>query len=70
MAIYLPVWRVRKAELEVLDSKDFGAAVLGKYTIGMGLEESRFVSDDEDAISMALSALHRLMDSLSQASEA
>ena len=64
MELYLPVWRVSQAELELLDSEEFGPGVIGKYTKGMGLHESRFVSDDEDPVSMALSALHRLMASL------
>ena len=53
---YCPNHCIRASDLEVFHSSK------GQYTIGRGQENITFCSDDEDAVSMAMSVLIRLME--------
>ena len=53
---YCPDLCVRAADIEAFHG------VSGQYTTGRGQENVTFCSDDEDAVSMAMSAFHRLME--------
>ena len=57
MELYTPAFYVSQADMEVF--QNVGA---GKYTAGLGQDEIGFCGADEDAVSMALTALHRLME--------
>ena len=56
MELYHPGYMVEQSELE----RFHGAP--GKYTAGLGQEAITFCGDDEDAISMALTVVRRLME--------
>ena len=53
---YCPRLCVRAADIEQFHGQ------IGRYTNGRGQENVTFCSDDEDAVSMAMSALRRLVD--------
>ena len=53
---YCPNLCVRARDIEVLQGRH------SQYTVGRGQENVTFCSDDEDAVSMAMSVFHRLMD--------
>ena len=55
LELYFPNHRADQQQLEDYDG------VPGKYTVGLGQVEVTFGADDEDAVSMALSAVSRLM---------
>ncbi|KAL4431198.1 hypothetical protein ABPG75_006454 [Micractinium tetrahymenae] len=55
--VYFPSTYVRHEDLEKHDG-----VPSGKYTIGLGQQGLAFVGDREDAVSMALTALRRLLD--------
>merc|ERR1712185_367065 len=52
---YCPSLCVRASDIE-----DFHG-MKGRYTTGRGQENVTFCSDDEDAVSMAMSSFHRLL---------
>ncbi|KAI0565061.1 Hydroxymethylglutaryl-coenzyme A synthase [Gracilaria domingensis] len=56
MAVYIPRTAVAQADLETYDR-----APRGKYTIGLGQLYMSFVSDREDVISLALTAVSQLV---------
>ena len=56
MELYHPGYMVEQSELE----RFHGAP--GKYTAGLGQEAITFCGDDEDAISMAMTVVRRLME--------
>jgi hydroxymethylglutaryl-CoA synthase len=58
MEYYIPSRYVSQAALEAADGVS-----PGKYTVGLGQDRMAFVDDREDANSIALSALQRLLDS-------
>ncbi|PSC76306.1 hydroxymethylglutaryl-synthase [Micractinium conductrix] len=55
--VYFPSTYVRQDELEKHDG-----VPSGKYTVGLGQQGLAFVGDREDAVSMALTALRRLLE--------
>lgn len=55
--VYFPSTYVRQEDLERHDG-----APTGKYTVGLGQQGLAFVGDREDVVSMALTALRRLLD--------
>ncbi|CAI7862000.1 unnamed protein product, partial [Closterium sp. NIES-54] len=57
MELYVPPSFVSQTELEVHDGVS-----AGKYTIGLGQDELGFCCDQEDVISMSLTAVQRLLE--------
>ena len=55
MEMYVPRHAVRAADLEALHNQD------GKYTTGLHMHEFSTTGEDEDAVSMALTVVSRLM---------
>lgn len=55
MEMYTPVHTVSQKEMEAYRNEP------GKYTAGLGQEAISFCGNDEDAVSMALTVVHRLM---------
>mmetsp|Transcript_30028 Transcript_30028/g.69960 ORF Transcript_30028/g.69960 Transcript_30028/m.69960 type:complete len:821 (-) Transcript_30028:19-2481(-) len=66
--IYHPQFYFKQTEMEYFDADPnrYGPSVIGKYTKGIGQIEARFVTDDEDAVSFALTVVHRLLDRIDQ----
>ncbi|KAG2501631.1 hypothetical protein HYH03_000136 [Edaphochlamys debaryana] len=56
VSVYVPRQKVSMSDLEAVD------CCPGKYRVGLGQDEMAFVSDREDAASMALTAAHTLME--------
>ncbi len=56
MELYLPPHMVKQSDMECFHDSP------GKYTTGLGQEAIVFCADNEDAISMSLTAVHRLME--------
>lgn len=56
MELYLPRFFVPQADMEVHDGCE------GKYTSGLLQEQIGFNTDDEDAVSFALTAVTRLLE--------
>mmetsp|Transcript_77103 Transcript_77103/g.198568 ORF Transcript_77103/g.198568 Transcript_77103/m.198568 type:complete len:979 (+) Transcript_77103:82-3018(+) len=62
--IYQPQFYFSQLEMEEFDARPdrYGPSVIGKYTKGIGQIEGRFNSDDEDPVSFAMTATHRLLE--------
>ncbi|WP_080424809.1 type I polyketide synthase [Burkholderia ubonensis] len=56
MELYFPNHMVLQSDMELHHHCE------GKYTVGLGQEAITFCGDDEDAVSMALTVVQRLMD--------
>lgn len=56
MAVYIPRTAVSQSELEKYDN-----ASSGKYTVGLGQSHMAFVTDREDVVSLALTAVSQLV---------
>lgn len=56
MSVYIPRTAVAQTDLEVFDK-----VPAGKYTIGLGQRFMSFVTDREDVVSLALTAVHQLV---------
>ncbi len=56
LELYFPNHAVSQADMEKYHN------VEGKYTVGLGQKAVTFCGDNEDAISMALTVVHRLME--------
>ena len=57
MEIYFPSTYVDQAELEAFDN-----VAKGKYTLGLGQKEMAFVGEEEDVVSISLTAVRNLME--------
>ncbi|CAJ1409172.1 unnamed protein product [Effrenium voratum] len=66
--IYYPQFYFDQVEMEEYDAapERYGPTVIGKYTKGIGQIEGRFPSDDEDPISFAMTAVHRLLERMQE----
>lgn len=62
--VYFPQFYIKQIEMEEYDAQPhrYGPSVIGKYTKGIGQIEARFPTDDEDPVSFVMSAVHRLME--------
>lgn len=62
--IYYPQFFFKQVEMEEYDARPdrYGPSVIGKYTKGIGQIEGRLPTDDEDPVSFAMTAVHRLID--------
>jgi len=62
--IYQPQFYFTQVDMEEFDARPdrYGPSVIGKYTKGIGQIEGRFNSDDEDPVSFAMTAVHRLLE--------
>mmetsp|Transcript_110819 Transcript_110819/g.192064 ORF Transcript_110819/g.192064 Transcript_110819/m.192064 type:complete len:847 (+) Transcript_110819:115-2655(+) len=62
--IYYPQFWFRQTEMEEFDARPdrYGPGVIGKYTKGIGQVEARYPTDDEDPVSYAMTAVHKLID--------
>lgn len=57
MEIYFPSTYVDQGELEAFDN-----VAKGKYTLGLGQKEMAFVGEEEDVVSISLTAVRNLME--------
>mmetsp|Transcript_25524 Transcript_25524/g.44552 ORF Transcript_25524/g.44552 Transcript_25524/m.44552 type:complete len:873 (+) Transcript_25524:131-2749(+) len=62
--IYYPQFYFKQIEMEEWDADPsrYGPSVIGKYTKGVGQIEARYPTDDEDPVSYAMTATHRLLE--------
>jgi len=62
--IYYPQFYLKQTEAEEYDARPdrYGPSVIGKYTKGIGQIEARMPTDDEDPVSFAMTAVHRLLE--------